>query len=94
VFITQTINGNSAVAWIGAYAKMAGSTAPPEVTVAGKVVNTSDQPIYDAELRWHRGTAGHGEPNPELVGTILPGEVAERSREFPGDMNMDVSGWS
>ena len=56
------------------------------------VVNTSDQPIYDAELRWHRGSAGHGDPNPQPVGTIMPGTQAEYGRVFPPDTNMAVSG--
>jgi hypothetical protein len=55
VFITQTIDGNSASAWIGAYKKMAGSVGALDVTLGAKVVNTSDQPIYDVELCWHRG---------------------------------------
>jgi hypothetical protein len=56
------------------------------------VVNTSDQPIYDAELRWHRGSASHGDPNPEPLGTIMPGAQAEHLRVFPLDTNMAVSG--
>jgi uncharacterized membrane protein (DUF485 family) len=28
------------------------------------VVNTSGQPVYDPKLRWHRGSTGHGFPNP------------------------------
>ncbi len=46
------------------------------------VVNTSDQPIYDAELRWHVGSAGHGEPNPEPLGAIMPGAEVSRTRKF------------
>jgi hypothetical protein len=45
-----------------------------------------------AELRWHRGSAGYGEPNPEPLGTILPGGNAERWRTFPAGTNMAVSG--
>jgi hypothetical protein len=56
------------------------------------VVNSSDQPIYDAQLRWHRGSASHGWPNPEPLGTIMPGSEIERSRHFPLDTNMAVSG--
>ncbi len=56
------------------------------------VVNTSDRPIYDAELRWRRGSANHGGPNPESLGTIMPGGKTERTREFPLDTNMAVSG--
>jgi hypothetical protein len=63
-----------------------------EPFVTATVKNTSDQPIYDAELRWHVGSAGHGEPNPEPLGTILPGEEAGSMRPFPYGVNMDVSG--
>jgi hypothetical protein len=63
---------------------------PPNAAMT--VVNSSDQPIYDAELWWSRGSAGWGEPNPEPLGVILPGKDAERRRDFPADTNMDVSG--
>ena len=42
---------------------------PPRATAL--VVNTGSQPIYGAELLWRRGSAPHGEPNPEPLGTIL-----------------------
>jgi len=54
--------------------------------------NTSDQPAYRVELRWHRGTAGYGEPNPEPVGTIMPGKAITRSRIFLADTNTAVRG--
>ena len=54
--------------------------------------NTSDQPIYDAEFYWRRGSASHGEPNPEHLGTIMPKVQAARDREFPDDSNMTVCG--
>jgi cbb3-type cytochrome oxidase subunit 3 len=56
------------------------------------VVNTSDQPIYNTQLRWYRGSAGHGDPNPETLGTVMPGSKAGHTREFPLDTNMDDSG--
>jgi hypothetical protein len=56
------------------------------------IVNTSDQPVYDTELYWRRGSAGYGTPNPEPIGTIMPGGEIERMRRFPLDTNMDVSG--
>ncbi len=56
------------------------------------VVNTSDQPVYDTQLRWHRGSASHGWPNPEPLGTIMPGAEIKRVRRFPLDTNMAVSG--
>jgi hypothetical protein len=63
-----------------------------EPFVTATVVNSSDQPIYDAELRWHVGTAGHGEPNPEPLGAVMPGADASRMRPFPYGVNMEVSG--
>jgi hypothetical protein len=66
-----------------------------EPFVDATVVNTSDQPIYDAELRWHIGTADHpGEPNPQPIGTVMPGkdEAVIRSRPFPYGVDMTNSG--
>jgi hypothetical protein len=56
------------------------------------VVNSSDQPVYDAELRWRRGASSWGEPNPELLPTIMPGAEVTGCRKFPPDTNMAVSG--
>jgi hypothetical protein len=56
------------------------------------VVNTSDQPVYDTQLRWHRGSASHGWPNPESLGTMMPGSEEKRIRRFPLDTNVAVSG--
>ena len=52
-------------------------TKPPSVTATAH--NSSDQPIYNVELSWHRGAAAHGDPNPEPVGTLLP-EATHPSR--------------
>lgn len=68
------------------------SMPPRGPTVTAHVRNISDQPIYNPELRWHRGTAGHGDPNPEPLPTIMPGDEIARGRQFPPDTNMDVSG--
>jgi hypothetical protein len=65
---------------------------PDHIRAKVTVVNASDQPIYDAELYWRHGSAMHGEPNPEPLGTIMPGEDTDLEREFPLDANMDVSG--
>jgi hypothetical protein len=56
------------------------------------VKNTSNQPVYDAELRWHRGSEGHGEPNPEPLGTLMPGDEEVSVREFPPGTNLAASG--
>jgi hypothetical protein len=67
-------------------------SAIPDPTVTARVRNNSDQPVYEAELRWHRGSASWGEPNPEPLGTIMPGQEVVRLRSFEFDTNMDVSG--
>jgi hypothetical protein len=50
-------------------------------SVEAAVHNSSEQPAYDVELRWHRGTAPEGDP--ELLGVIMPGLVGRRKRDFP-----------
>lgn len=65
-------------------------TRPPSVTAAAH--NTSDQPVYDAEFRWHLGSAGHGDPNPEPIGTLLPGDTHASTRDFPPGTNLHASG--
>ena len=75
--------------------RVSGTNAPiriENVGVRAYVKNTSDQPVYSAELRWHRGSAGYGQPNPRLIGTIMPGADWVEVREFPDDTNLDVSG--
>ena len=65
---------------------------PDPIRAEVTVVNASNQPIYGAELGWHRGSAGHGDPNPEPLGTIMPGGESVHYRDFPDDTNMAVSG--
>ncbi len=60
--------------------------------VVARAVNSSDQPVYDVEFYWRRGSAGYGEPNPEPLGILMPGEREEKSRDFPGETDMAVSG--
>lgn len=68
-------------------------SGPPAVPfVVARAVNSSDQPIYEAEFYWRRGSASHGEPNPEPLGILMPGEREEKSRDFPSEANMAVSG--
>ncbi len=69
-----------------------GGTQPTPPTVHANVVNSSNQPVYDAELRWHRGSASHGDPNPQPLGTIMPGSSDARTQKFPADTNLDASG--
>jgi hypothetical protein len=65
-------------------------TTPPSVTAIA--YNTSDQPIYDAELVWHSGSASHDDPNPEPIGTLLPGLEHPSRREFPSETDLSASG--
>jgi hypothetical protein len=61
-------------------------------TAYAHVKNTSQQPIYEAELRWHRGSEGHGDPNPEPLGTIMPDVEISKMRDFPPGTNMAAGG--
>jgi hypothetical protein len=65
---------------------------PLRPLVAARVHNKSDQPIYDAEVLWRRGSASWGEPNPEPLPVIMPDSEVQTSREFPEDTNFDRSG--
>jgi hypothetical protein len=60
--------------------------------VLAYVKNTSNQPVYDAELRWHRGSEGYGEPNPEPLGILMPRDEKGVVREFPAGTNLAASG--
>ena len=69
-----------------------GADLPRGPGVVATVHNTSGQPIYDTEFRWHLGTAGYGEPNPQPVGTVMPGAEEFRGRHFPEGSNVAVIG--
>jgi len=89
VFLTEGRFGGRA-AGRSADEVRAASTTLPSVTAI--VYNTSDQPIYDAELLWHRDSGSHGDPNPEPIGTLLPGTEYPSRREFPSDTDLSASG--
>jgi hypothetical protein len=55
-------------------------------TITARARNTSDQPVYHAELRWH--LAGRGERHPQLLGTIMPGVSTSRVWNFPPGANV------
>lgn len=38
------------------------------------------------------GSAGHGEPNPEPLGTMMPGDEIYKIREFQPGTNLTLSG--
>lgn len=56
------------------------SDEPESVTAQVTVVNTSDQPVYDAELHW-RPSDDWRDFYPRC--TIMPGDKIERIRKFP-----------
>jgi hypothetical protein len=63
----------------------------PVVTV--HVVNSSDQPVYDAELVWRCGSDLYGSPNPQPLPTIMPGgPFVSTGRDFPPDTSPDACG--
>ncbi len=63
---------------------------PPEI--AATVRNYSQQIIRDVQLRWHKGSASHGEPNPEPLGELIPQASGERERKFPQDCDLERCG--
>ena len=54
---------------------------PPAITAT--LVDSSSQPLYDAEIRWHPSSEDSGKPNPEPIGTVLPGASSQFMRKFP-----------
>lgn len=60
--------------------------------IAAAVHNYSQQIIRDVQLQWHKGSASHGEPNPEPLGELIPGAQAERERQFPADADLEQCG--
>ena len=91
VFLTEEPSIGRSRRGAEAYGEFIGvGPRPPSVTATAH--NTSDQPIYDVELYWRRGSADYGDPNPELVGTLLPGDTHTSRRDFPPGTNMEVSG--
>jgi hypothetical protein len=89
VFITQEIRPQARYADITE--RPAERTDLPPV-IAAQVHNSSGQPIYNVEIRWHRGTAPWGEPNPEPLPPVMPQTTAEASRRFTRGTSLDASG--
>jgi hypothetical protein len=52
------------------------------------VKNTSQQPIHDLTISWHRGTAPWGEP--EHIPVLLPDKQADLTRAYPEDLPPSV----
>ena len=89
VFLAQEVRAlDQATRWFMELGDRADSMRMVAVTVR----NTSDQPVYDTELRWQRGSAPYGEPPIEPLGTVLPGNEVAVSRTYPAETNFDVAG--
>src|SRR5215469_11346382 len=52
------------------------------------VLNSSDQPVYNAQLQWQRGSAKLDNLSPEQLGMIMPGAETYGSRKFASDADM------
>ena len=63
-----------------------------QAAVRATVMNSSEQPIYDVELRWHLGSAGYGDPEIESLGTMSPRSDKASIRWFPPGADMSNSG--
>lgn len=63
---------------------------PPVITAT--VHNYSLQIIRDVQLQWHKGSASHGERNPDPMGELIPGQHKERDRTFPADADLERCG--
>jgi hypothetical protein len=66
--------------------------APRPPVITGGVHNYSQQIIRDVQLQWHKGSASHGEPNPEPLGELIPGAYEWRQRQFPTDADLEQCG--
>ena len=66
-----------------------GLNMPTAITAT--VQNSSNEPIYDPQFRWYLGVAPAGTDEVDSV-TLLPGEEAQATHEFPPGTNMDHAG--
>ena len=62
------------------------------VYIKATITNSSPDPVYDTQFRWHLGSNPYCDPNPEPAGTIMPGRAISKTRQFPRDANLDVCG--
>lgn len=69
-----------------------GGSKPTTPLITAGVKNSSNEPIYGAELRWYLGSSGYGEPSPEPLGVLLPGADEKRSRKYPQGADLDQCG--
>jgi hypothetical protein len=75
--------------------RSAGHKVPPSVigydtppSVEATVHNTSEQPVYDVELGWYKGTASDGDP--KLLGVIMPGTKTWGIGTFPRGQSLNT----
>jgi hypothetical protein len=59
--------------------------------ITAMVQNSSNEPIFDAQFRWYKGVAPDGTSEVEPM-TLLPGEEAQETHEFPPETVMDHAG--
>jgi hypothetical protein len=67
-----------------------GSQVMAQITAT--VTNNGRQPMYEGWLRWHLATDPFGDPNPEPVGTIMPGGEVTKARSFPQEADLGLCG--
>ena len=65
-----------------AQAAVAGSVGEP--VIVAHLRNSSEWPIYDIRLTWHRGTAAWGEP--DHFASLMPGDETSATRSLPLDL--------
>lgn len=54
-----------------------------------RVTNTSNQPVYDLVISWHKGTAPWGDP--DTADVLMPVDYLERMRAFPDNLPPTVN---
>lgn len=59
--------------------------------ITATVRNSSNEPIYELRFGWYKGVAADGSDELEPM-TLLPGEEAAATHEFPAGTNMNVVG--
>ena len=68
-------------------AQRASGMFAPEAVIA-HIKNTSEQPVYDLTISWHKGTAPWGEPDHILV--LMPGDQKDRVHSMDPDLPSNV----
>lgn len=55
-------------------------------------MNSSNQPIYEADVYWRRCLDLYGELNPDRLGIVLPGQSVRSTRKYPPGTDLDQCG--